>query len=248
LYTAGEVIETFTLNDKFCDLKIKLFDKLEEATPFQFAMVGIPGEFELPLYVSMYDHSSSTLELFFKITGRYTEKICFSRGYVHIRGFYGKNRLDLISGNRVAYIAEEWGFSPLPLFATWMKKNNLFLNTILIFTDEWSFHNVAKYIEGITHTSAFRFMKSNINELLEFIAKYSNEYKWESIVAAGDRGLLKSVCRLASNLGMKGIGVPYARIKCALGACGYCTIPRTNHLFCTEGPLFTCEELAPYLG
>jgi dihydroorotate dehydrogenase electron transfer subunit len=82
---------------------------------------------------------------------------------------------------------------------------------------------------------------------LEYVVKSFNKSNWDIIIGAGGRSLLKTVCDLSNKYKIEGFVAPYTYIKCGIGACGYCIIPRTMYLLCADGPLFKCEELAPFL-
>ena len=248
LYTTGRVVDAQRIGQRFCRLKLRLGRDLGEVSPFQFIMAGLPGEFEIPLTVSMYNREKLILDLFFKVREYSTEKLCGSVKYISLRGFYGKNRLNLVIGDKVLYITEDLGFSSLPLLISWIKKNSKVLDVIMVFENESEIFEVAKLIDMDFGGRIVQCIRSDLEERLELITKSTTSNTWKTILAAGGRELLKKACELAYELGAEGVIAPYTRIKCGIGACGYCIIPRTKYLLCVDGPIFKCSELASYLG
>jgi dihydroorotate dehydrogenase electron transfer subunit len=248
MYTTGKIYGFRRIKQVFCELSVKLDVDLRRVLPLQFVMVGIPGEFEVPLSVSMYERDTKTLRLFFKIKGRIMENLCGGVKYVSVRGPYGKGRLDLIVGDRVLYIAEDVGFPPIPLLTSWVREHGKVLDLVMVFEDKVEFFDIRELTSVDLGGSVAYYTKEDIKNGLISTIKPTSGHAWETIIAVGDRVLLREACELAKKFKASGLIAPVVRIKCGLGACGYCVIPKTRYLSCVEGPVFSCRELASYLG
>jgi dihydroorotate dehydrogenase electron transfer subunit len=251
MFTTARIINTININEKFRKTRLKLSSDLGDASPFQFIMIGLPSEFEIPLSISQYNREELSLELFYKIRGSDTEKLSSHKGYVTIRGFYGKNKLGSLKGKRILYITEDMGFSILPILQSSVKKDRGSLDVVMIFEEKNDLFNgmelIGKDFRGLLVTLTKNDLRDE-SARLEYVIQSFNKSDWDLIIGAGRRSLLKTVYDLSNKYKVECFIAPYTNVKCGIGACGYCTIPRTPYLLCVDGPLFKCEELAPFLG
>jgi len=252
MFTTAKIIEKVNIRNIFWKTKLRLNENIGEAKPFQFIMAGISGEFELPLYVSLYDHENRLLEVFYKVRGEDTKKLSKHNGFVTVRGFYGKDRMISFNSKSILYITEDRGFSVIPFLVDKANRENGTIDIIMIFDSKDEIFQIAE-LAGVDFKGSVIYIdKEEIDHGFINLGSFVNMFteqrqRWDVIIGAGNKDLLKAICKLSISYSTNRFLSPFTYVKCGIGACGYCTIPKTRYSLCVDGTLFTCEEISAFL-
>ena len=212
------------------------------ASPGQFLMAYVPGMDEIPLAVSNIEGDVVTVLV--KAVGECTLALC-QKGegdIIGIRGPYGHGFN--LSGKRALLVGGGLGIAPLLLLARRLSESGRECVTVMGATTRDDLAMVAAFsayskVEVVTDDGSLgaRGMAS------DHAAQRLREGGFDRVYACGPEEMLAKLVGICAQRGVP-IQVSLERwMKCGIGLCGSCVLDPTGLLVCSDGPVFSGEQL-----
>lgn len=209
-----------------------------EAEPGQFLMVWLPGYEEIPLSVSLLE--GELVRITVAAVGETTQAMHRLRpgDTLIVRGPYGRPfRL----GGRTLMIGGGYGVAPLAFAASRCGRGSVMLAGArtaeeLILIDEVRERGLEVLVATDDGSAGHR---GPVTDLLPAV----DLGHFDALLACGPEAMMKRVLEFVVESGYGGLAQFSLEryIKCGLGICGSCSLGR--YRVCTDGPVFTAEEL-----
>ncbi len=211
-----------------------------EAGPGQFLMVWIPGHDELPMALSyLGDVKGITVHTY----GDATQALSAFRpgDLVGVRGPYGNTFR--IEGKRVLCVAGGTGMASIIAAIEAFHKAGSEVVTVLgaKSADELIFEERAKKC-GDVHISTDDGSRGFHGFTPVLAKELMDGGKFDMVATCGPERMMKTVIDLASERGIPNQASLERFMKCGIGICDACALD--DYLVCTDGPVFTGEQLA----
>jgi dihydroorotate dehydrogenase electron transfer subunit len=225
-------VEITRIKKESKDIRTFFFDYVCDFIPGQYVMVWIRGVDEIPMSLSYADGvtvrrvGDATAALFALEVGD-------SFG---IRGPYGNGFR--IPERPALLVAGGLGAAPLATFAEALKNKTTTIlgartKDELLFLER--FRSSGELLIATEDGSAGH--KGLAVDLLERVAGY------EEIVSCGPERMMRRVLDYAMALGVQSQFSLHRYIKCGVGLCGSCCIDPSGLRVCSDGPVFTGQQL-----
>lgn len=238
---------------------IILMDVLAERTakkcwPGQFVIVKLDEKGErIPLTICDYDREAGTVTIVFQMVGASTKMMAEYAVGDYIRDFTGplgqRSELideplnDLIDKN-ILFVAGGVGTAPVYPQVKWAKSKGLSVDCIIgarnksliILEDEMK--KVAANTYVATDDGSYGF-KGNVNDKIRDLIQNEGK-KYDLIIAIGPVIMMKYVCLLTKELGIKTVVSMNPIMVDGTGMCGACrlTVGGEVKFACVDGPEF----------
>lgn len=242
------------LADKIILLNVKAPRVSRSCNPGQFVIVKMDEKGErIPLTICDYNREEETVTIVFQAIGPSTKEMAkyevgdafqdFTGPLGCESGFISTTKEELMK-EKILFIAGGVGTAPVYPQVKWMKDNGIDVDCIigartkeLVILEE-KMRGVAKNVYVATDDGTYGF-KGNVNDcLLDLINNKNKEYN--NIVAIGPMIMMKYVCALTKELGIKTTVSMNPVMVDGTGMCGACrlTIGDEIKFACVDGPEF----------
>lgn len=210
--------------------------------PGQFIMVWIPGIDEKPYTISF--HTPARFGITIEAKGIFSRRaVALSPGdLVGIRGPFG-NGFDIISSPHVAVVAGGCGMAPLAPLVERLNPNLFFIHgartkQFILYPDRF------KAKRHFTTDDGSLGQKGFVTDLLENEMKHRTEKSlpsFDMVYACGPEIMMHAVFTLCETHGIACQVSLERYMRCGFGVCGACVC--SDRVVCTDGPVFTSEQL-----
>jgi len=215
------------------DIKTFFFDYSFDFIPGQYVMIWIRGIDEIPMSLS-YANGITVRQVGDATAALFALDVGDSLG---IRGPYGNGFH--VSKRPVLLVAGGLGAAPLAALADILKNETITIlgartKDELLFLER--FKSSGKLLVATEDGSAGH--KGLAIDLLERVTDYNQ------IVSCGPEKMMRRILDYATALGVHSQFSLHRYIKCGVGLCGSCCIDPSGLRVCTDGPVFTGQQLA----
>lgn len=222
--------------------------------PGQFVIVKMDDKGErIPLTICDYDKIAGTVTIVFQALGTSTKRMALYEEGEGFRDFTGplghKSELidmprEELSKKKILFVAGGVGAAPVYPQVKWMKENGYDVDCIigarnkeLIILEE-RMKEIAKNLYITTDDGSYGF-KGNVNDCIKDLVQNQGK-QYDLIIAIGPMIMMKFVCILTKELGIKTIVSMNPVMVDGTGMCGACrlTIGSEVKFACVDGPEF----------
>ncbi|MBH1940127.1 sulfide/dihydroorotate dehydrogenase-like FAD/NAD-binding protein [Mobilitalea sibirica] len=222
--------------------------------PGQFVIIKMDEKGErIPLTICDYDREEGTVTIVFQAIGSSTQLMAQYEEGEAFRDFTGPlgHRSELIDMPReelkkknILFVAGGVGAAPVYPQVKWMKENGYDVDCIIgarnkeliILEDEMK--AVAKNVYITTDDGTYGF-HGNVNDCIKDLVNHQGK-KYDLVIAIGPMIMMKFVCILTKELGIKTIVSMNPVMVDGTGMCGACRLTIGNEVkfACVDGPEF----------
>jgi len=222
--------------------------------PGQFVILKIDEKGErIPLTICDYDREAGTVTIVFQAVGSSTRLMATYEEGEAFRDFMGPlgHRSELIdmpreelAQKKILFVAGGVGAAPVYPQVKWMKENGIDVDCIIgarnksliILEDEIRKYAANLYIA--TDDGSYG-LKGNVNDCIKDLV-YNKGKHYDIVVAIGPMIMMKFVCILTKELGIKTIVSMNPVMVDGTGMCGACRLTVGNEIkfACVDGPEF----------
>lgn len=222
--------------------------------PGQFVIVKIDEKGErIPLTVCDYDYEAGTVTIVFQIVGASTKMMAEYEVGDEFRDFVGPlgckselvdESIDELKNKSILFVAGGVGTAPVYPQVKWLKNQGVDVDCIigarsknLIILEE-EMKQVAANTYVATDDGSYGF-KGNVNDKIKDLI-HNNGKKYDLVVAIGPVIMMKFVCLLTKELGIKTVVSMNPIMVDGTGMCGACrlTVGDKVKFACVDGPEF----------
>lgn len=248
------IMKKIQLSDVIYLMDIKAPRVAKNCLPGQFVIVKMDEKGErVPLTICDYDRVAETVTIVFQAVGSSTKLMAQYEEGEAFRDFTGplghKSELidmpcEELSQKKILFVAGGVGAAPVYPQVKWMKENGYDVDCIIgarnkgliILEDE-----IAKYAKDLyiaTDDGSYGF-KGNVNDCIKDLVNNKGK-KYDLIIAIGPMIMMKFVCILTKELGIKTIVSMNPVMVDGTGMCGACrlTVGSEVKFACVDGPEF----------
>lgn len=224
---------------------ISIDEPLQRAEAGQFVMLYLPNVGELPL--SVYSQTRSELSFIVEDFGGFSSNVIdLKKGdTVGVRGPFGRG-FTKRPDTYYLIVAGGSGAPPLLNFIEQARRlpGSRFIYVLGARSSEELFlldevKRMGAELRTATDDGSSGF-KGYATELAEEIIRKNSV---DAIYACGPEPMLISALELSNRHGLYFEGSFVRDVRCAVGVCGLCVMDGTGKLLCTDGPVFSREEL-----
>jgi len=225
------------------DISTFWFDGDIKAKPGQFVMLWIPGAGLKPFGVSYQEKGMFGLTI--RKVGPFTEKLFAMEAgdMVGIQGPYGRAFSE--KGEKVALVGGGYGTAPLAFLAEELAKEwrqvyfiiGAATKDLLLYGERFRNRNV-KMIYSTDDGSLGH--KGFCTDCL--LSLLSNE-RIDRVYCCGPEMMMMKAFEICADKGIPAEFSLERHMKCGFGVCGSCALDGTGWRVCTDGPVFTLDEL-----
>lgn len=228
------------------------------ALPGQFVIIRIDEKGErIPLTICNYDEEKGTVTIVVQIIGASTIKLARLEEGDYLANFVGPlgnasefshQELDKIKGKRYVFVAGGVGTAPVYPQVKWLAKHGIKADVIIgaksenyvIFEEE--IKKLGARVFVCTDDGSYGFKGLVTNKLKELIDEGN---KYDEVIAIGPMIMMKFVCKLTKEYGIKTIVSLNSIMVDGTGMCGACrvTIGGQTKFTCVDGPEFDGHEV-----
>jgi ferredoxin--NADP+ reductase len=222
--------------------------------PGQFVIVKMDEKGErIPLTICDYDREAGTVSIVFQALGSSTQLMAQYEEGEAFRDFTGPlgHKSELIDlqreelvNKKILFVAGGVGAAPVYPQVKWMKENGYDVDCIiggrnkdLIILEE-EMKNVAKNLYITTDDGSYG-LKGNVNDCIKDLVNNQGK-QYDLIIAIGPMIMMKFVCILTKELGIRTIVSMNPVMVDGTGMCGACRLTIGNEVkfACVDGPEF----------
>jgi NAD(P)H-flavin reductase len=224
------------------------------AKPGQFVIVRSDERSErIPLAICDYDAEKGSVNIVFQVIGASTKKMAEyekEQTFIDFAGPLGQpskltfENSEKLKNNRIMFIAEGIGAAPVYPQVKWLNEQGINADVIvgckskecLILEKELRSISTNLYIA--TDNGSYGYKGSSIDLLKELIEKERKKYDY--VVAIASMDMMKSICKVTKDFGIKTIVSLKSIMVDGMGMCGSCrvTVDGETKFACIDGPEF----------
>ncbi len=248
-----QIVKREKLADKIYLMDVKAPRVAQYCEPGQFVIVKIDevGE-RIPLTICDYNREEGTITIVFQTVGASTERMaCLKEGdfFMDFVGPLGcpsdlvHTDLEELKKQKIVFIAGGVGTAPVYPQVKWLHEHGIDCDVImgsktkdlLILVEEMQ--KVAANLYVTTDDGSFGFHGMGTNQLQEL---YDKGVRYDHCVAIGPMIMMKFVCKLTKELGLKTIVSMNPIMVDGTGMCGACRLMVGGEVkfACVDGPEF----------
>lgn len=249
-----EIIEKRNLSEAIIRMEIKAERIAASCLPGQFIIVKIDeyGE-RIPLTICDYQRDKKVVTIVFQIVGASTLRLSRLRKGEKLRDVAGplgkpcewlSEPLEELSKKNILFVAGGVGTAPVYPQVKWLKEHGILADCVigarnkglLLFTEEMK--AVTKNLYLTTDDGSFGF-HGNVNDRIKALVK-DEKKEYDLVVAIGPMIMMKYVCLLTKELGIKTIVSMNPIMVDGTGMCGACRVSVGGEVkfACVDGPEF----------
>ncbi len=255
---ADSYIYTITKKESLADsiylMDVKAPRVAKNCYPGQFVIVKMDEKGErIPLTICDYDREAGTVTIVFQAIGSSTKVMAEYEVGEAFRDFTGPlgHRSELIDAHReeiqklnILFVAGGVGAAPVYPQVKWMKENGYEVDCIIgarnkdLIILEDRMKEYARNVYITTDDGSYGF-KGNVNDCIKDLVLNQGK-KYDLIIAIGPMIMMKFVCILTKELGIKTIVSMNPVMVDGTGMCGACRLSIGNEVkfACVDGPEF----------
>lgn len=254
----GNYIYTITKKEKLSNsiylMDVKAPRVAKNCYPGQFVIVKMDEKGErIPLTICDYDREAGTVSIVFQAIGSSTQLMATFEEGEAFRDFTGPlgHRSELIdmpreelTQKKILFVAGGVGAAPVYPQVKWMKENGYDVDCIIgarnkeLIILEDSMKQQVKNLYIATDDGSYGF-KGNVNDCIKDLVNNQGK-QYDLVIAIGPMIMMKFVCILTKELGIKTIVSMNPVMVDGTGMCGACrlTIGNVVKFACVDGPEF----------
>ncbi|MCR5733194.1 MAG: sulfide/dihydroorotate dehydrogenase-like FAD/NAD-binding protein [Lachnospiraceae bacterium] len=227
--------------------------------PGQFVIARIDDKGErIPLTICDYDSEKGTITIVFQVVGASTYKMSFLKAGDSFRDFVGplgqpseftKEPLDELSKKKILFVAGGVGTAPVYPQVKWLKEHGIDADVIvgaktkdiLILEDEM--RKVSGNLYVTTDDGSYE-RKGMVTEVIKDLIENEGK-KYDVCIAIGPMIMMKFVCLLTKEYGLKTIVSLNPVMVDGTGMCGACRVSVDGKVkfACVDGPEFDGHQV-----
>lgn len=247
----NKVLERQALNPTVTLLKVDAPLVASKAEPGQFVILRVDEDGErIPLTVADYDRKLGTVTIIFQVVGATTEKLNHLRVGDYIQDFVGPLGRATCTDNlkKVAVVGGGVGCAIALPVAKKLHEHGVTVHSIIgfrckdlaILEDEFAAHS-DKLVRMSDDGSWGE--KGLVTDALRKLIESGEQY--DEVIAIGPLIMMKFVCRLTKELGVKTVVSMNPIMIDGTGMCGGCrlTVGGVTKFACVDGPEFDGHEI-----
>lgn len=222
--------------------------------PGQFVIVKMDEKGErIPLTVCDYDREAGTVTIVFQIVGASTQMMAEYEVGESFRDFVGplgcKSELidedpEELAKKNILFVAGGVGTAPVYPQVKWMKEHGYKVDCIIgarnkeLIILEDAMKEVAEHVYVATDDGSYGF-KGNVNDKIKDLVNNEGK-KYDLVIAIGPVIMMKFVCLLTKELGIKTVVSMNPIMVDGTGMCGACRLQVGDEVkfACVDGPEF----------
>jgi 2-polyprenylphenol hydroxylase and related flavodoxin oxidoreductases len=248
------IMKKESLSDSIYLMDIKAPRVAKNCYPGQFVIVKMDEKGErIPLTICDYDREAETVTIVFQAIGTSTKLMAQYEEGEAFRDFTGPlgRRSELIdmspqelSGKKVLFVAGGVGAAPVYPQVKWMKENGYAVDCIIGARNKELIileNEMKEYTENlyITTDDGSYGLKGNVNDCIKNLVNQQGK-QYNLVIAIGPMIMMKFVCLLTKELGIKTIVSMNPVMVDGTGMCGACRLTIGNEVkfACVDGPEF----------
>ncbi len=248
------IVKKESLSDSIYLMDIKAPRVAKNCYPGQFVIVKMDEKGErIPLTICDYDREAETVTIVFQAIGTSTKLMAQYEEGEAFRDFTGPlgRRSELIdmsrqelSDKRVLFVAGGVGAAPVYPQVKWMKENGYAVDCIIGARNKELIileNEMKEYTENlyITTDDGSYGLKGNVNDCIKSLVIQQGK-QYDLVIAIGPMIMMKFVCLLTKELGIKTIVSMNPVMVDGTGMCGACRLTIGNEVkfACVDGPEF----------
>lgn len=254
----GNYIYTITKKEKLSNsiylMDVKAPRVAKNCYPGQFVIVKMDEKGErIPLTICDYDREAGTVSIVFQAIGSSTQLMATFEEGEAFRDFTGPlgHRSELIdmpreelTQKKILFVAGGVGAAPVYPQVKWMKENGYDVDCIIgarnkeLIILEDSMKQQVKNLYIATDDGSYGF-KGNVNDCIKDLVNNQGK-QYDLVIAIGPMIMMKFVCILTKELGIKTIVSMNPVMVDGTGMCGACRLTIGNEVkfACVDGPEF----------
>lgn len=248
------IVKKVSLTNSIYLMDIKAPRVAKNCYPGQFVIVKMDEKGErIPLTICDYDREAGTVTIVFQALGSSTQLMAQYEEGEAFRDFTGPlgHRSELIempkeelSGMKILFVAGGVGAAPVYPQVKWMKENGYNVDCIigarnkdLIILE----NEMKQWVQNLyitTDDGSYGF-KGNVNDCIKDLVNNQGK-QYDLVIAIGPMIMMKFVCLLTKELGIKTIVSMNPVMVDGTGMCGACRLTIGNQVkfACVDGPEF----------
>lgn len=248
------ILKKVTLADSIYMMEVKAPRVAKSCYPGQFIILKLDEKGErIPLTICDYDREAQTVTIVFQAVGTSTKMMAKYEVGDAFRDFTGPlgHRSELIDSpkeelqnKRILFVAGGVGTAPVYPQVKWMKENGYDVDCIIgarnkgLIILEGEMKEYAKNVYISTDDGSYGF-KGNVNDCIKDLVNNQGK-KYNLVIAIGPMIMMKFVCILTKELGIKTIVSMNPVMVDGTGMCGACRLTIGNEVkfACVDGPEF----------
>lgn len=254
----GNYIYTITKKEKLSNsiylMDVKAPRVAKSCYPGQFVIVKMDEKGErIPLTICDYDREAGTVSIVFQAIGSSTQLMATFEEGEAFRDFTGplghKSELidmprEELSQKKILFVAGGVGAAPVYPQVKWMKENGYDVDCIIgarnkeLIILEDSMKQYVKDLYITTDDGSYGF-KGNVNDCIKDLVNNQGK-QYDLVIAIGPMIMMKFVCILTKELGIRTIVSMNPVMVDGTGMCGACRLSIGNEVkfACVDGPEF----------
>ncbi|WPC41488.1 sulfide/dihydroorotate dehydrogenase-like FAD/NAD-binding protein [Clostridium sp. JS66] len=249
-----EILEKKELAENVFSMDIRAPRVAKSAKPGQFAILRADERAErIPLAICDYDTERGSVNIVFQVNGTSTKKIAeYEKGqaFADFAGPLGQpsklvnENLENLKNNRMLFIAEGIGVASVYPEVKWLHERGINADVIvsckskkdLIMEKEFRTISTSLYIS--TDDGSYGYKGCSIDLLKELVEKERKKYDY--VIAMASMDMMRNICRVTQELGIKTIVSLKSIMVDGIGMCGSCrvTVSGETKFACIDGPEF----------
>ncbi len=248
-----QIVKREKLADKIYLMDVKAPRVAQYCEPGQFVIVKIDevGE-RIPLTICDYNREEGTITIVFQTVGASTERMAYLKEGDFFMDFVGPlgcpsdlvhTDIEELKKKKIVFIAGGVGTAPVYPQVKWLHEHGIGCDVImgsktkdlLILVEEM--RKVAANLYVTTDDGSYGFHGMGTNQLQEL---YDKGVRYDHCVAIGPMIMMKFVCKLTKELGLKTIVSMNPIMVDGTGMCGACRLMVGGEVkfACVDGPEF----------
>lgn len=249
-----KIIKAEKLADKIYLMEVEAKRVAHSCSPGQFVITKIDEKGErIPLTICDYDKEKGTITIVFQIVGASTEKMSKLQAGDSFRDFIGplgcasefvEEDINTLKNKKILFVAGGVGTAPVYPQVKWMHENGIDVDVIIgsKTKDMLILEEEMKAVAGnlyVTTDDGTYGAKGMVTDVIKDLVN-NKVNKYDEIVAIGPMIMMKFVCLLTKELGIKTIVSLNPIMVDGTGMCGACRVSVGNEVkfACVDGPEF----------
>ncbi|MGM9550727.1 MAG: sulfide/dihydroorotate dehydrogenase-like FAD/NAD-binding protein [Clostridia bacterium] len=246
-----KIVRKEVLNPTVTRMDIEAPFVAKKALPGQFIILRVDEDGErIPLTVADYDREAGTVTIIFQVVGATTEKLNHKEEGEYICDFVGPlgKATDIEGKNKVAVVGGGVGCAIAYPVAKALSENGCEVHSVIGFRNkdlvilEEDFEKASKKCVKMSDDGSWG-EKGLVTDALKKLIEEGNEY--DEVICIGPVIMMKFVCQLTKQYGVKTIVSMNPIMVDGTGMCGGCrlTVGGETKFACVDGPEFDGHQV-----
>lgn len=225
-------------------LEFKILDEISiKPVPPQFIMLWVPGYEAIPMSVASFDEKDGVLWILVKPIGLTTKYLVglVPGSYLGMYGFLGKGYIPY--GDKFLFIAGGSGLAPILHYLKYLRCRPSRCHVLFGGWKREDIGGAPKLIEEFGG-KAYTVCLEDCDYQGTLVDAYTeiNVREYDAVIVSGPPGMIRNMIRKVGD-STNHYFILEETIKCGVGLCGECSLKNSGKLLCTDGPLFSYNDV-----